>query len=159
MAEPMSTAAGGFAISKIYYAIPALFVSLVVVFLRNKPTFKNHGRMATGAIVGGSAVGFSVVFGGALAVWLGMDPQDANIAMAIGGAIGLFSFTLVKVIVNFFDRMEDKDIVEVAAEVRGMVTGNAPQRREVAEIPKPAPAPAKKKPAAKRAPAKKVVKL
>jgi hypothetical protein len=147
MEPTTTTAATGFAISKIYYGLSALVVSMAVLFMRKNPKLNNHGRIATGAIVGGSAVGFGVTFGGFIAIKLGMNPDDANVASAIGGTIGLFTFTVVKVLVNWFDKMEEKDIVEVAQEVRGAVSGTTPAKK----------APVRKVPA-KKAPAKKAAK-
>jgi uncharacterized membrane protein len=142
--EPTSTVAGGFAISKIYYALSALFMSMVVLFLRKTPALAHHGKAATGAIVGGTAVGASVIFGGWLTVFFGLNPDDANTAMAIGGLIGLASFTIIKSIVAFFDKMDGKDIVEVAQEVK----------LAAKTIKDPLPKPAAKKVPAKRAPRK-----
>lgn len=137
MEPTTTTAATGFAISKIYYGIAALVVSMAVLFMRKNPRLNNHGRIATGAIVGGSAVGFGVTFGGFIAIYLGMNPDDANVALAIGGAIGLFSFTVVKILVNWFDKMEEKDIVEVAQEVHTVVTSlkKAPEKAPAKKVP------------------------
>lgn len=123
--EPTTTAASGFALSKVYLALPALFMSLVAYFLRKSksPELAGHGRMATGAIVGGIAVGSSVIFGGALIVWLGFDPNDANTLMFFGGCIGLASWTVWRGVIIYLDRMDGKDIVEIAQEVKGSIKG------------------------------------
>jgi hypothetical protein len=143
--EPATTTASGFALSKIYYALSSLFMATVVLFLRKHPTLKNYSRTATAAIVGGTSVGASVVFGGSLAVWLGMKPDDANTAMALGGAIGLVSFTAIQAVVRLLDKWEDKDIIEVAGDVKAAVT----------TLRSPAPPKAQPKaPAKKRAPRK-----
>lgn len=116
-----TSAALSFISNKLYYGLPALFVSMVVLFLSKKPMLPGHGKAATGVIVGGTSVGCAVIFGGAIAVWFGMSPEDANISMAIGGGIGLSAFTIVKALVKYVDKMEDKDIVELAQEVKGAV--------------------------------------
>jgi hypothetical protein len=120
--EPLSTAIS-FAIAKLNYGLSALFMSLLVLFLRKTPALDGYGRAATACIVGGSAVGISIIFGGALAVYMGMNPNDVNTSMAVGGAIGLVSFTVIKAFVKFFDRMDNKDIVEVAKEVKDTIKG------------------------------------
>ena len=120
--EPLSTTIS-FIIAKLNYGLSALFMSLLVLFLRKTPALDGYGRAATACIVGGSAVGISIIFGGALAVYFGMNPDDVNTAMAIGGAIGLFSFTVIKAFVKFFDRIDNKDIVEVAKEVKDTIKG------------------------------------
>lgn len=118
--EPLSTAIS-FIIAKLNYGLSALFMSLLVLFLRKTPAIEGHGRAATACIVGGSAVGVAIIFGGALAVYLGMNPNDVNTGMAIGGGIGLVSFTIIKAFVKFFDRIDNKDIVEVAKEVKDAI--------------------------------------
>jgi hypothetical protein len=120
--EPLSTTIS-FIIAKLNYGLSALFMSLLVLFLRKTPALDGYGRAATACIVGGSAVGISIIFGGALAVYFGMNPDDVNTAMAIGGAIGLVSFTVIKAFVKFFDRIDNKDIVEVAKEVKDTIKG------------------------------------
>jgi uncharacterized membrane protein len=120
--EPLSTTIS-FIIAKLNYGLSALFMSLLVLFLRKTPALDGYGRAATACIVGGSAVGISIIFGGALAVYFGMNPEDVNTAMAIGGAIGLVSFTVIKAFVKFFDRIDNKDIVEVAKEVKDTIKG------------------------------------
>ena len=116
-------AAISFVIAKLNYGLSALFMSLLVLFLRKTPALEGYGRAATACIVGGSAVGISIIFGGALAVYMGMNPNDVNTSMAVGGAIGLVSFTVIKAFVKFFDRMDNKDIVEVAKEVKDTIKG------------------------------------
>jgi hypothetical protein len=116
-------AAISFVIAKLNYGLSALFMSLLVLFLRKTPALDGYGRAATACIVGGSAVGIAIIFGGALAVYFGMNPDDVNTSMAIGGAIGLVSFTVIKAFVRFFDRIDNKDIVEVAKEVKDTIKG------------------------------------
>ena len=120
--EPLSTAIS-FAVAKLNYGLSALFMSLLVLFLRKTPALDGYGKVATACIVGGSAVGIAIIFGGALAVYMGMNPNDVNTGMAIGGGIGLVSFTIIKAFVKFFDRMDNKDIVEVAKEVKDTIKG------------------------------------
>ena len=115
--EPLSSAIS-FIVAKLNYGLSALFMSLLVLFLRKTPALDGYGRVATACIVGGSAVGIAIIFGGALAVYLGMNPNDVNTGMAIGGAIGLVAFTAVKGLVKLFDRVDNKDIVQMAKEVK-----------------------------------------
>lgn len=112
--EPASSTAAGFAMSKAYYALSALFMAMVVLFLKKNPTLPGHGKVATGAIVGGVSVGTSVIFGGAVAIWMGKDPDEMNTALAIGGGIGLIAWVVIYALVRYLDKLEGKDIVEVA---------------------------------------------
>lgn len=79
---------------------------------------RKHSQVAAGAIIGGVSVGSGVIFGGALAVWLGMNPNDANTALAVGGGIGLVAVAIVSWLANFFDNRQNKDLLEVVAEIR-----------------------------------------
>jgi hypothetical protein len=115
--EPLSSAIS-FIIAKLNYGLSALFMSLLVLFLRKTPALDGYGRVATACIVGGFSVGIAIIFGGALAIYLGMNPNDVNTGMAIGGAIGLVAFTAVKGLVKLFDRVDNKDIVQMAKEVK-----------------------------------------
>jgi hypothetical protein len=148
--EPTTTSASGFVLSKVYYAVPALVISILVLFIRRTPALPGHGKLATGVIVGGTAVGTSVTFGGAIAIWLGMSPYDVNVAFAIAGACGILAFPLVKAIVMLFDKWDGKDIIEVATETVAAAKTIAAAKAEVEKAVNPTPA-------AKKAPAKKVV--
>ena len=131
--EPVVTGIS-FAISKVYYGIAALFGGFMLSFFWMPERLKKHTPVAAGAIIGGVSVGAGVIFGGALAVQLGMNPNDANTALAVGGGIGLSAVAIVSWLANFFDNRQNKDLLEVVTEIRQVA-----------------------KPAAKKAPAKKVV--
>lgn len=122
--EPITTAVS-FGISKFYYGISALFMGMVVMFLRKSPTLRGHGKAASGAIVGGVSVGSGIIFGGAVAVYLGMNPNDANTALAVGGTIGLFAVGIITAVANLLDKTEDKDLIELVGDVKAVVTAPA----------------------------------
>jgi hypothetical protein len=85
-------------------------------------------------------VGAGIIFGGALAIRFGMDPNDANTALAVGGAIGLFAVGIITLVANLLDRTENKDLFEVVSEVKGLVGSKTPAKAPA----KKAAAPAKK---------------
>lgn len=128
--EPITTAVG-FGISKFYYGISALFMGMVVMFLRKTPNLRGHGKAASGAIVGGVSVGSGIIFGGAVAVYFGMNPNDANTALAVGGTIGLFAVGIITAVANLLDRTEDKDILEIAQEVKAVVASPKPAAKKI----------------------------
>lgn len=107
-----------FAISKVYYGIAALFGGFMVSFFYMPAKLKQYTPMAAGAIIGGISVGAGVMFGGWLAIQLGMNPYDANTALAVGGGIGLFAVAAISWLANFFENRKNKDILEVIQEVR-----------------------------------------
>lgn len=136
-----SAIASGFAISKIYYALAGLFGGYMLSFFWQPAKLKGHGRLGAGAIIGGISVGSAVIFGGALSIFLGLDPNDANIALAVGGGIGIVAVAIVSLLANFFDKREGSDLLEVVQEIRSV------------GVKKPT-----RKPAAKKVAAKKVTK-
>lgn len=136
--EPTSTAATGFAVSKIYYGISSLFGGFMLSFFWMPERLRTHRPIAAGAIIGGVSVGSGVIFGGALAVYLGMNPNDANTALAVGGGIGLTAVAIVSWLANFFDRTKDKDIIEVATELRTKAAPKKPAAKKTVRR-KPAP--------------------
>lgn len=129
-----------FIVAKIYYGISALFGGLVLSFFWKPDRFKQYTPVAAGALIGGISVGSGVIFGGALAVWLGMNPNDANTALAVGGAIGLTAVAIVSWLANYFDKRQGKDILEVVKEVQGKAPAEPakkpPVRRKRAGTPK-----------------------
>lgn len=154
MAEPVTTAASGFALSKLYYGIAGLFGGYMLSFFWQPAKLKNHSRAAAGAIIGGASVGSAVIFGGALSVFLGLDPNDANVALAVGGGIGIMAIGIMSFVANFFDKREDQDIVEVATELRrfsGPGTNPKPEKKRPPAPPMP---PAKKRAVKKSTPKK-----
>jgi hypothetical protein len=120
--EPLSTTIS-FIIAKLNYGLSALFMSLMVLFLRKTPALQGYGRAATACIVGGFSTGAAIIFGGSIAIYFGMNPDDVNTAMAIGGAIGLVAFTVLKGWAKLFDRVDNKDIIEMAQEVKDTIKG------------------------------------
>ena len=131
--EPITTAVG-FGISKFYYGISALFMGMVVMFLRKTPNLRGHGKAASGAIVGGVSVGSGIIFGGAVAVYLGMNPNDANTALAVGGTIGLFAVGIITAVANLLDKTEDKDIIEIAQDVKAAVVSKPAPKKVVRKV-------------------------
>jgi hypothetical protein len=117
--EPTAAVATSFAVSKLYYAIAGLFGGAALAFFWTPAKLSKHGRMAAGAIVGGVSVGSAVIFGGALAVYFGMNPNDANTALAVGGGLGFASIAIISLLANFFEKRENKDLLDVVNEVRG----------------------------------------
>ena len=120
--DPLSTTIS-IIIAKLNYGLSALFMSLMVLFLRKTPALQGYGRAATACIVGGFSTGAAIIFGGSIAIYFGMNPDDVNTAMAIGGAIGLVAFTVLKGWAKLFDRVDNKDIIEMAQEVKDTIKG------------------------------------
>lgn len=126
--EPTASAAG-FALSKIYYGIAGLFGGFGLSFFWMPQRLKEYSRLMAGCIIGGLSVGSSVIFGGALAVYLGMNPEDANTALALGGGIGLIAIAAFGIIANTLKKYESKDAFEIVAEVKGKAPAKPAAKR------------------------------
>jgi hypothetical protein len=125
--EPTSTAAGGLVISKGAAAIAALFGGLSVSFFYQPKRLHQFGRLAAGAIIGGISVGASFALAGLIATQVGLDFNDFDTALGIGYVVGMMSVGVIAWIANFLQKREEKDILEVAQELRGKVA--APIKR------------------------------
>ena len=131
--EPTSTAAGGLVISKGAAAIAALFGGLSVSFFYQPKRLHQFGRLAAGAIIGGISVGASFALAGLLAAQLGLDFNDFDTALGLGYVVGMLSVGVIAWIANFLQKREEKDILEVAQELRGKA---APVKRTPARAPR-----------------------
>ena len=124
--EPTTTAVGGYAISKTATAIAGLFGSLSMSFLWMPKKFREHGRLAAGAIVGGMGVMAAIALGGLIIKQFGLDPESLDVALGIGYLVGAASVGVIGWLANFFERRESKDILQVAQEMKQ--TQEAPKK-------------------------------
>jgi hypothetical protein len=138
--EPTTSTIGGFYISKLALMLSGLLGGLSVSFFYQPAKIKEKGRLTAGAIIGGIAVAAAVALGGIVATILGLSMRDIDVALGLGWLIGLLSVGLVTWAANLLEKNEKKDLLQVVQEVRDVAQGKEPDP---------------KKPAAKRAPAKK----
>jgi len=123
MSDPISGMASSFAVGKALTAIAGFFGGLSVSFFWQPKKLHQYGRLAAGAIIGGIAVGASFTLGGFIASYMGMDINQADSALAIGYVVGVMSVFVLSILVNFFEKKEDKDILEVASEMQKSIRG------------------------------------
>jgi ethanolamine transporter EutH len=132
--EPVSGAASGFAIGKALTAIAGFFGGLSVSFFWQPKKLHQYGKLAAGAIIGGIAVAASITLGGIISHYIGVDVNNSDFALAVGYVIGVLSVFVLSILVNFFEKKEDKDIFEVASEIRSMqknpAKGSSNRRRK-----------------------------
>lgn len=139
----MEPTTAGYVISKGAAALAGLFGGLSVSFFWQPKRLHQHGKLAAGAIIGGISVSAAFALGGLIARYVGLNFSDVDVALGLGYLIGVICVGVIAWIANFLEKREDKDVLEVAQEIRSAAGGKPP---------------AKRKPTAKRAPAKKVVK-
>jgi len=125
--EPTSTAASGYAISKGATAVAGLFGSLSMSFLWMPERFREHGKVAAGALAGGIGVMTAVALGGLIIKQLGLDPESLDAALGVGYLVGAMSVGVIGWMANFFEKREKKDILQVYKEVKE--TPKKPTRR------------------------------
>jgi ethanolamine transporter EutH len=123
MSDPISGIASSFAVGKALTAIAGFFGGLSVSFFWQPKKLHQYGRLAAGAIIGGIAVGASFTLGGFIASYMGMDINQADSALAIGYIVGVMSVFVLSILVNFFEKKEDKDILEVASDMQKSIRG------------------------------------
>lgn len=116
--EPTSTAASGYAISKGATAVAGLFGSLSMSFLWMPKRFREHGKVAAGALAGGVGVMTAVALGGLLIKQFGLDPESLDVALGVGYLVGALSVGVVGWMANFFEAREKQDILQVAQELK-----------------------------------------
>lgn len=121
--EPTSTAAGGFAISKLMSGVAGLFGGVAIAIFWQPAKLKQHGLLAGGAIIGAMSFGFSYIFGGAVAGLLGMNMSNPDNALAVGAIIGSVAVAVVSFVATWLEKREGKDIAEVVREIRKEVKG------------------------------------
>lgn len=114
------TAAGGFALTKGLSAMAGLFGALSVSFFWRPKAFHEHGKLVAGALIGGIGVGAAVALGGIIIKYFGLDAQSADVALGVGYLVGVLSVGVIGLLANFFKARENKDILEVAQEVRAI---------------------------------------
>lgn len=86
-----------------------------------------QNRYIAGLIIGGIAVTASVALSGFVAMWIGFDLNNPDIALGLGYIIGALSVGVISFLANYFSRRENKDIVQIAEELK----------KEIARIEKP----------------------
>ena len=116
--EPTSTAASGYVISKGATAIAGLFGSLSMSFLWMPKKFRDHSRLAAGAIIGGIGVMAAIALGGLLIRQFGLDPESLDVALGVGYLVGAMSLGVIGWLANFFEKREGQDILQVAQEIK-----------------------------------------
>ena len=107
-------------VTKILYALGGMFGGIAMGMFSKHAQLRQYGNLAAGVMIGGISAGAAVAFGGLIAQSLGLDPRGADVAMAVGTSVGLVALAVIGWLANFFNKRQDKDILEVAAEVKGV---------------------------------------
>lgn len=104
--------------SKGFAALGGFLGGLSVSFFWQPRRLKRYGLMTAGAIVGALSVASAIMICGLIASYLGLDFNQADIALGLGYIVGLLSVGVINLIAGFFDKREDSDIVEVVRELQ-----------------------------------------
>lgn len=108
-----------YALNKILLAIGALAgVSIMNVMWQPK-FIKHKGVIAAAMISTAIAITLALTAGGAVLIWLGVDQSKADLVLFVGVVIGSVSPFALNALRNFFEKYEDKDILEMKNVVNG----------------------------------------
>jgi hypothetical protein len=133
--EPSSTAASGYAASKVAFILGGFIGGLMLSPFWQPAVLREKGRLMAAAATGGIAVGSSFVLGGMVARAAGLNGNDIDVALSIGAGIGITAVFALNAVANWFRKKENADIMEVAAEVRSMTDSKPAAKRSADRRP------------------------
>jgi hypothetical protein len=108
-----------YTLNKILLAVGALAgVSIMNVMWQPK-FIKHKGIIAAAMISTAIAITLALTAGGAALIWLGVDQSKADLVLFVGVVIGALSPFGLNALRNFFEKYEDKDILEMKDVVKG----------------------------------------
>jgi hypothetical protein len=109
-------------LNKALLAIGALAGISIMNVLFQPKFIKKKGVLAGAIISTGIAVTLALTAGGAALIWLGVDETKADLVLIVGVAIGMFCPFVLNALRNFFEKYEDKDVLEMKDVVVNSVT-------------------------------------
>jgi multisubunit Na+/H+ antiporter MnhC subunit len=108
-----------YALNKILLAIGAL-AGVSIMNVMWQPKFIRHkGIIAAAMISTAIAITLALTAGGAILIWLGVDQTKADMVLFVGVSIGALAPFTLNALRNFFEKYEDKDILELKDAVKG----------------------------------------
>lgn len=108
-----------YTLNKILLAIGALAGVSIMNVLWQPKFIKQKGILAAAMISTAIAITLALTGGGALLIWLGVDQNKADLVLFVGVVIGAISPFTLNALRNFFEKYEDKDIMELKDVVKG----------------------------------------
>ena len=118
MGEPISSAIGGGVVaSKIFSGLSGLFGGITLTLFWQSKRLQSYSKFIAGAITGSVSVTAAISLTGILASYLNLASTNLDVALGIGYLVGMLSVGVVTLLANFFDKREDKDLLEVVKEV------------------------------------------
>jgi len=114
--EPHATS--GFLIGKLATAIGGLIGGLSVATLWRPDKLRQSSHLVGGAVAGALSVGAAISLGGIICNKLGLAIQDIDNALGVGFTVGVSSVFILNALAKFFEKREQKDLVELADEAK-----------------------------------------
>jgi len=109
-----------YTLNKILLAIGSL-AGVSIMNVMWQPKFIRHkGIIAAAMISTAIAITIALTAGGAILIWLGVDQTKADMVLFVGVSIGALSPFTLNALRNFFEKYEDKDILELQDAVKGV---------------------------------------
>ncbi|WP_253381137.1 hypothetical protein [unidentified bacterial endosymbiont] len=103
-------------------AVAGLFGGVSVSFFWQPRKLQQHSRFIAGVIIGSISMCAAFALGGFTARWLKIDLNEADATLGLGYIVGAISNGLIVWLANFFRRHEQKDIFDVAGELKKRVS-------------------------------------
>jgi hypothetical protein len=113
------TTIGGYALSKGVLGFSGILGALAVASMWLPKRLKERHPLVAGGLTCGFGVITSVGLGGLAIYWLNLDRESLDVAMGIGVISGACSTVLINSFINFVEKNENKDVMELATVVRG----------------------------------------
>jgi hypothetical protein len=108
-----------YTLNKILLAIGALAGVSIMNVLWQPKFIKRKGIIAAAMITTAIAITLALLTGGAVLIWLGVDPAKTDLVLIVGGGLGALSPFGLNAMRNWFEKYEDKDIMELKDVVQG----------------------------------------
>lgn len=104
--------------TKLMFGISACFGAFGLAVFWTPKHLQSHSKLAQGCIIGGIAVGSSFAVGGFLLMKMGLDAEQIDNVTTVGFMVGVLSIAALNFLGNFFDKREEKDILEIVDEIK-----------------------------------------
>ncbi|WP_224555975.1 hypothetical protein [Pectobacterium versatile] len=113
-----------FIISELLAAISGLFGGLSIAFFWQPKKLYKYGTIIAAVIICCISITATFALVGMTAKILRMNASDIDTAMGLGYLVGAISVGLIAFLANFFSNRENKDILDVASELKQATKGN-----------------------------------
>jgi hypothetical protein len=115
-------------LTKLFASLAGMMGGVSISIFWMPDALRNKGDLVAGVLIGGmsAATVFSLI--GFVIRYLDIPASDADAIIGIGYLIGIPSVTVLGLLANTFEKRKNKDLVDIAKEVR-TITPATPRQR------------------------------